>query len=786
MSKISRPAFSSLFSVLHFLSFNFCNPRSTIRNRHSILLYLLVSLLLLLGLGSNVALALSSEGSTTDPVFLSLDTPHQGSVGNLFSLSSYYYFKTNEAGGYMVGLTNAHSNFAFNVFSDHFTKLVDDFGCDSYTPTPNGDKACVYNLAANTDYYVTVTDWDFISDSFTITITDIKSEGSPGAPLPIVDGITRTGMVDAQSSSYYSFTPTASGAHTLAITNSKYYGSDLFNETPLQIDVYAGSDFNTGLLRSCFPAYGAVYCTVNGLTAGVPVYVKISERSGMGYDTVFSVTTSKGIGEGSAANPVALTVGSTHAGGVDPGSNEYYQGCENPSYSYYTFSTAAGAGGYTVTTDNAAPLRVDLYRSFSDASLGYCTSFQGAPWPCMFSNIDADSNYYLRVSNCNNAIVNYNIRVIKEGSEGSVNNPVALTLETPHAGAIGFYETSYFTFTTDRSGTYYIVLNENLSWSYGSTPDFMYGTGDSCSGTAVCIHHVNLDANKTYYLKVSNTGSTGIMQYTVKVAHGASEGSIANPVSLPVGTPYSGTVESWGRSYYTFTTRAAADYHITFDNPTDLWVFAMTNPDFNNDFLTTACSGPGTNIVCTLQNLAANTPYYIETEERAGVNAAYNVNFYVLDRLAGCGAGSECYNFENGTTAPFTLTSTVTKGNVRRSLWKIDTTNNAAIGGTKSLTSGSLVYNQTNPQSTCFEYTRAATANSVLFSFKIAADYFNTIEFSIDGVVQPDGTFYNWPLWRRVIFFPTPGRHTYKWCFNENYPYPETPDSAWVDDIEFR
>ncbi len=784
MNKICRSAcavISRLFSLLPVPLFNLCNP-------HSILIGLLLSVLLLPGLASTVALASSGEGSMTAPVFLSVDTPHQGSVGDLyssFSLTSFYYFKTNEAGGYVISLTNTHSNLAFNVFSDQFRTLVDDFGCYSTTPTPNGDKACVYNLAANTYYYVTVSDWDFISDTFTITITDIKNQGSPDAPVPIPDGTIVSGMVDAKSSSYYSFTPAASGTHTIAITNPNYYGYELMGYTPLQIDTYAGADFNTGLLRSCTPAYGAIYCTVNGLTAGVPAYVTISEKSAIGYDTVFSISTSKGIGEGSAANPVALTVGSTHAGGIDAGSNQYYQGCQNPSYSYYTFSTAAGAGGYTVTTDNTAPVDVALYRSFSDASPGSCTSHQGAP--CMFSNIDADSNYYLRVSNCNNAIVNYNIRVIKEGSEGSVNNPVALTLETPHAGAIGYYETSYFTFTTDRSGTYYIVLNENLSWSYASSPDFMYGTGDSCGGTAVCIHHVNLDANKTYYLKVSNTGNPGIMQYTVKVAHGASEGSIANPVSLPVGTTYSGTVESWGRSYYTFTAREAADYYVKFDNPSDTWVFPMTNPDFSSGYLTTACpGGPGTNIACTLQNLAANTPYYIFVEERAGVNAAYNINFYVLDYLAGCRTGSECYNFENGTTAPFTLTSTVTKGNVKRSLWKIDTTNNAAIGGTKSLTSGSLVYNQTNPQSTCFAYTRAATANSVLFSFKIAADYFNTIEFSIDGVVQRDGTFYNWPLWRRVIYFPAPGQHTYKWCFNENYPYPETPDSAWVDDIEFR
>ena len=175
-------------------------------------------------------------------------------------------------------------------------------------------------------------------------------------------------------------------------------------------------------------------------------------------------------------------------------------------------------------------------------------------------------------------------------------------------------------------------------------------------------------------------------------------------------------------------------------------------------------------------------------DERASVNAFYNIYIYVLDYLAGCSAGSECYNFENGSTSPFTLTSTVSKGNVSQSLWKIDSTKSASTGGTKSLKSGTLSYSATNPQSTCFAYARAASAYSVLFSVLVNAPAYNGVEFSIDGTVQPNGTFYTWPTtptWQRVMFFPTPGPHTYKWCFNEDYPYTATTDAAWVDDIEF-
>ena len=739
-----------------------------------------LSVFVLLCLTATGALAASSEGSSSNPVFLGVDTPHQGSVGDIYSsFTSYYSFKTSEAGGYAIRLTNTHSNLAFDLYSDQFITVVNNNGCNTSTDDPSqpGDKICVYTLAPNTYYYVTTMDWSFVSDTYTITVNDVKNEGSPGAPVPIADGTSHAGMVDAASSSYYSFTPASSSAYTLAITNPDYSGYPLSsNYTSLQIDTYAGADFSTGLLRTCLPYYGAIYCTVDGLTQGVPVYIKISEKNVTPVDTIFTVTPIKGISEGSVASPLALAVGTPHGGGVDAGSNLFYQGCQNPSYSYYTFSTTAGSGGYTVTTDNPDPVRVDLFRSYSSASLASCDSSQGNP--CMFSGIDPNSSYYLRVSNCNGTVEHYNIQVKKEGSEGSVNYPVPLQLETSRAGAIGYLESSYFTFTTDKSGTYDIVLSQSMGWAYTSSPDFT-GTGNSYGNTTA-----NLDANTNYYLSL-HSGYGGILLYNVKVAHGASEGSIATPARLPVGAPYSGKVGTQGRSYYTFTTRGAADYYVKFDNPTDLWAFGYSTPDFSTGALTTACPGPGPYVACTFENLAASTPYYLEVDERASVNAFYNIYIYVLDYLAGCSPGSECYNFENGSTAPFTLSSTVSKGKVSQSLWSIDSTNNAATGGTKSLKSGALSYSATNPQSTCFAYARAATAHSVLFSTMVTAPSSNTVEFSIDGTVQPNGTFYNMPAWKRVMFFPTPGQHTYTWCFNENYPTTTTPDSAWVDDIEF-
>jgi len=730
---------------------------------------------------------LVSEGTTSTPVRLTVDTARTGAVGGLLSgFTSYYYFHTNTAGGYQISVTNVSSNdFGFVLYSDHFTTSLGQ--CDD---TYKLDEKCVYSLAANTDYYVSVTNWSFAAASFSIIVRDLKSQGTASSPVSLASAVTATytGSVEASSASYYLFTPGSDGAYTFAFTDADYYGRFDTTNTPLQIDIYSSSDFSSGLLQSCVPSYYNTYCTANNLTAGAPCYIKVTEAySAQHVDVVYSIRITGGSGEGTPANPVVLTVGSPHAGTIEAGSNPTYQGCYNPSYNYYTFTTS-GAGGYTVTMDNIDSLSVKLYSSLSSTIAINSCDPPSALSPCEFSNLNSSTSYYLRVGNCNSGDVSYNMNIVKEGSEGSISNPVPLTLDAAHSGSIGFYETSYFTFTTDKSGTYYIVLDQNLNYAYYSNPDFMSGTGDSGSGTTITKNHANLDANKTYYLRVYAYGVTGIMQYNVSVIHGASEGSTANPAALTVGTTYSGKVESGGRSYYKFTTGSAADYYVKFDNPTDLWVFAYSNADFTNGSFTASCTpGPGTYVTCTLQNLSASTPYYIEADERTYTSdATYGINMYLLDYLAGCNAGSECYNFEGGLTTPFTLTSTVTSGNKNASYWLIDNAADAATGGTKSLKSGVIPYDATTPQSTCIEYAKSTDTSEVLFSFKTDTDYFNQLKFYIDGTAASGGTLYNTASWRRVIFFPTAGAHTYKWCFEKGTSYITGSDAVWVDDIEFR
>src|SRR6266480_6601811 len=161
----------------------------------SIILCLLSSVVFLLCLTCNAPQAFG-EGSSSSPVLLGVDAPRPGSVGGIDNMyTSYYNFKTNEAGGYAIRLTNTHSKLAFNLYTNQFAALVDDNGCMTSTDDVSqlGDKICVYNLAGNTFYSIDTTDWSLTSDTYTIAVKNVKSEGSPGAAVQI--GTGHAGMV---------------------------------------------------------------------------------------------------------------------------------------------------------------------------------------------------------------------------------------------------------------------------------------------------------------------------------------------------------------------------------------------------------------------------------------------------------------------------------------------------------------------------------------------------------------------------------------------------------------
>ena len=139
-------------------------------------------------------------------------------------------------------------------------------------------------------------------------------------------------------------------------------------------------------------------------------------------------------------------------------------------------------------------------------------------------------------------------------SDGNASSPMELTVGTAKSGGIAYYGYSYYKFTTSSTGAgnYKLAINSLVmteSSSSISVYTYLYsGSGynystrlDSESCAASCtlyFDYENLDASKTYYLKLSGYGT---VTYSLTVSQGGSEGSKNNPVELTLSSAHSGT-----------------------------------------------------------------------------------------------------------------------------------------------------------------------------------------------------------------------------------------------------
>ena len=250
-------------------------------------------------------------------------------------------------------------------------------------------------------------------------------------------------------------------------------------------------------------------------------------------------TTSSGSSDGTASSPVELTVGTARSGTI-----------VRAQYSYYKFTVpSTGAGSYEL--DIASLVVSDSYSSSSSvitylySNSGYSTVIE---WnSCLASCIeyfyymafDASTTYYLRIYGYGN--VTYSLTVSKGGSEGSKNNPVALTLGTAHPGSVegtSSYGKSYYTFTTSAAtDNYTLTMNnsDDLDCQLYRDSNFLYVVDDDynecTSGKNISDNFTGADASSsaagsgltqgTYYLKVegeSSTAKTTTYNITVQAA----------------------------------------------------------------------------------------------------------------------------------------------------------------------------------------------------------------------------------------------------------------------------
>ena len=246
-----------------------------------------------------------------------------------------------------------------------------------------------------------------------------------------------------------------------------------------------------------------------------------------------SVTTEEdqtdyGTGDGSATFPVELTVGTAKDGKAPKW-----------GYSYYKFTTSStGAGSYKLSIASLAITESSSSSSsviaFLYSGSGYNTSTQLDSESCAasctlyfdYANRDASTTYYLRMYGYGKGT--YTLNMQQGGSEGSKNNPVALTLGEAHTGGKveGYYYywghrgNSYYKFTTTSADNYTLSMNNSddldcflftnslFSSSYVSDTHNGCTVGENLSTTFKGSSGAGLTANTTYYLMIEQKGTT--------------------------------------------------------------------------------------------------------------------------------------------------------------------------------------------------------------------------------------------------------------------------------------
>ena len=170
------------------------------------------------------------------------------------------------------------------------------------------------------------------------------NEGTASSPVELTVGTAKSGTVGRSGYSYYKFT-TTSGAGNYKLAMSSMSITDSYSSSSsVYTYIYSNSGYTTSSrwdTESCLTDC-TLYFDYKNLDNNTSYYLRMG-----GYGAVsYSLTVSKGGSEGSAADPVVLTLGTAHSGTIDNVDDGWDRG-----YSYYKFTTSA-ADNYTLTMTN--------------------------------------------------------------------------------------------------------------------------------------------------------------------------------------------------------------------------------------------------------------------------------------------------------------------------------------------------------------------------------------------------------------------------------------------------
>jgi hypothetical protein len=243
-----------------------------------------------------------------------------------------------------------------------------------------------------------------------------------------------------------------------------------------------------------------------------------------------TTTTTTVYGDGSASSPVDLTDGTAKEGSV-----------AKSGYSYYKFTPASGSGSYKLAiaslsiTDSASDNSSVTTYLYSDSGYSSELDNESCQASCTlnfnYQALDNGSTYYLKIYGYGKGT--YSLTVSQGGSEGSVNNPVALTLGSAHSGKVegtSSYGKSYYKFTTSGDDDYNLTMINTDTLDCDLYSDIGFSTLAS-STHSVCTASDNLTAtfaidgsnplpgSTTYYLRIEGESTTAkASTYNITVA----------------------------------------------------------------------------------------------------------------------------------------------------------------------------------------------------------------------------------------------------------------------------
>jgi len=234
--------------------------------------------------------------------------------------------------------------------------------------------------------------------------------------------------------------------------------------------------------------------------------------------------------DGSASSPVELTVGTAKEGSV-----------AKSGYSYYKFTPGSTApGSYKLAIDSLSisdsgsdNSSVTTYL-YSDSGYSSELDNESCQASCTlnfnYAGLDNGSTYYLKIYGYGEGT--YSLTVSQGGSEGSVNNPVALTLGTTHSGKVegtSTYGKSYYKFTTTDAAIYDLAMTNSDSmdcdlYSDSGFSTVVYSSTNCTAGTNLSENFAKdanngLDNSTTYYLRIEGESATAkASTYNIRVA----------------------------------------------------------------------------------------------------------------------------------------------------------------------------------------------------------------------------------------------------------------------------